>query len=132
MQKIIILISLLFLSTGCGSGINAGEGKKIGRIVKIGEHGMICPTYEAEIIRGGFSDGSGVNGISLDFSIKDIKLYDELVVAMENQEEIELSYTKQNFSGFCYSETGTIATGFRVLNTNNPKQSNNEIKTEQN
>src|SRR5574338_632246 len=120
MKKVSCLISIfvssIFLISGCGAGCDAGEGKKIGQVVKIGEHGMFCPTYEAEIIRGGFNGGSGVNGTALDFSIKNRKLYEELITAMENQEEIELSFKKKKFSGPCYSETGTIATGFRILN----------------
>lgn len=112
----LVFSSLLFIS-GCGSGCNSGDGKKIGQIVKIGEHGVVCPTYEAEIIRGGFSGGSGVNGLALDFTIKDEKLYQALIVSMEKQQEIELSYDKRAFSSPCYSETNIIATGFRVLNS---------------
>jgi hypothetical protein len=112
----IIVTSFLFIS-GCGSGFDSGDGKKIGQIVKIGEHGVFCSTYEAEIIRGGFSGGSGVNGLALDFTIKNKKLYEALVVSMENQQEIELSYDKRAFSGPCYSDSAIIATGFRVLNS---------------
>lgn len=111
------LVASSFLFTmGCGSGFDSGDGKKIGQIVKIGEHGVFCPTYEAEIIRGGFNGGSGVNGLALDFTIKNKKLYHDLVLAMEAQQEIELSYDKRAMSGPCYSETAIVATGFRVLN----------------
>lgn len=127
MKKLFTIItnSILFLS-GCGAGFDSGEGKKIGRIVKIGKHGMFCPTYEAEIIRGGFNDGSGVNGTSLHFSIKSHKLYERLTEAMENQEEIELKYSRREFSGICYSETGIIATGFTVLKHKKDKE---EVET---
>lgn len=112
----ILVSSFLFIS-GCGSGVGSGDGKKIGQIVKIGKHGLFCSSFEAEIIRGGFNGGSGVNGSSLNFSIKNKKLYEDLVDSMENQQEIELSYSKREFTGICYSETGIIATGFRVLNS---------------
>jgi hypothetical protein len=114
----LVFSSLLFIS-GCGSGCNSGDGKKIGQIVKIGKHGVFCSTYEAELIRGGFNGGSGVNGTALDFTIKDKKLYQALVDSMENQQEIELTYEKRYLSGPCYSETNFIATGFRLLS---PKQ----------
>lgn len=109
----VILFALIPM--GCGKGFNAGEGKKIGQIVKIGQHGMFCSTYEAEIIRGGLNGGSGVNGLALDFSITDQKLYEQLIEAMEKQQEIELSYTRGKFWGLCTGETGIFATGFKVL-----------------
>lgn len=111
------LSSILFLS-GCGSGCNSGDGKKIGRVVKIAKHGVFCTTYEGEIIRGGFSGGDGANGNSLHFSIKSQKLVNALTKAMENQEEVELSYNHQVFSGPCYANTDYIATGFKILKKN--------------
>lgn len=107
--------SISLLSSGCGSGFESGEGKKIGQIVKIGSHGFFCSTYEAELIRGGFNSGSGVNGNALNFTIKSKKLYEQLTKAMENQSEIELSYSRTAFSGPCYGESNIIATGFKVL-----------------
>lgn len=108
--------ALLIPGCGCGAGISVGEGKKIGQIVKIGKHGLFCSTYEAEIIRGGFNGGSGINGSALNFSIKNKNLAESLMLAMEQQEEIELHYSKRSFSGPCYSETDTIAVGFKILN----------------
>lgn len=121
---------LMLSSLGCGSGIDSGEGKKIGQIVKIGQHGVFCSTYEAEIIRGGLNGGTGVNGLALDFSIKEKKLYEQLVEVMEKQQEIELSYTRATMSGPCYSETGIFATGFKVLNggTNADSANTNSTK----
>lgn len=120
-----VLSSVLFLS-GCGSGCNSGDGKKIGRVVKIAKHGVFCTTYEGEIIRGGFNGGDGVNGNSLHFSIKSQKLVDALTKAMENQEEIELSYKHQVLSGPCYGNSDYIATDFKVL-----KKKNVELKQEE-
>ncbi len=114
-QLLIACVTSLSLLTGCGSGFDSGEGKKIGQIVKIGSHGFFCSTYEAELIRGGFNGGSGVNGNALDFTIKSKKLYEQLTKAMENQQEVELHYSKRAFSGPCYSETNVVATGFKVL-----------------
>lgn len=107
--------SISLLSSGCGSGFESGEGKKIGQIVKIGSHGFFCSTYEAELIRGGFNSGSGVNGNALNFTIKSKKLYEQLTDAMENQSEVELHYSRRAFSGPCYSETNVVATSFKVL-----------------
>lgn len=110
---------LLVLLVGCGRGINSGKGQKIGQIVKIAEHGMICTTWEGEIIRGGFNGGSGVNGTVLDFTILDRGLYERLKTAMEQQQEIELFYDKASLTGPCTSETSVFATDFRVLSAPN-------------
>lgn len=110
-----VMTLVVLMLAGCGTGVSSGNGKKIGQIVKIGEHGMMCRTYEAEMIRGGFNGGSGVNGTPLDFTILDKKLYEQLVKVMEDQQEIELTYQRANFSGPCTSETGIFATGFTVL-----------------
>lgn len=110
-----IIISFTFFLSACGSGFESGEGRKIGRVVKIGKHGMFCSTYEAEIVRGGFTEGSGVNGSSLHFTIKSENLYDQLSKAMEDQKEIELFYSNRIFTGICFGETRTIATGFTIL-----------------
>jgi hypothetical protein len=131
MKKYISIVIMSFLIIGCGGGIEAGDGKKIGQIVKLGKHGMFCPTYEGEIIRGGFNGGSGVNGAALDFTIKSQKLYDRLMIAMENQQEIELHYSKRNLTGICYSDTQTIATGFKLLNSNKEKEIVKEEKVEE-
>ncbi len=120
------MISMFFVGA-CGSGIDTGEGKKIGQIVKIGQHGMFCSTYEAEIIRGGLNGGSGVNGSSLHFTIKDKKLANQLEKAMEEQQEIELSYKQGKFTGFCYGETNIFATGFKILNKTEQQNQNGNI-----
>ncbi len=122
--------SISLLSSGCGSGFESGEGKKIGQIVKIGSHGFFCSTYEAELIRGGFNSGSGVNGNALNFTIKSKKLYEQLTEAMENQSEVELHYSRRAFSGPCYSETNVVATSFKVLEKTTEKVEVKEVKTE--
>lgn len=114
-QMLLACFTSISLITGCGSGFDSGEGKKIGQIVKIGSHGFFCSTYEAELIRGGFNGGSGVNGNALDFTIKSKKLYEQLTKAMENQQEVELHYSKRVLTGPCFGETSTIATSFKVL-----------------
>lgn len=123
-KSICVIISLMMF--GCGKGINSGEGRKIGQIVKIGQHGAFCSTYEAEIIRGGLNGGSGVNGLALDFSITDQKLFEQLTEAMEMQQEIELYYQKGFLRGICTGETNYFATGFKVLNARKSEQNKQE------
>lgn len=127
-QILLACLTSLSLLTGCGSGFESGEGKKIGQIVKIGSHGFWCSTYEAELIRGGFNGGSGVNGNALNFTIKSKKLYEQLTKAMEDQSEVELHYSKRALTGLCFGETDTIATSFKVIKK---KEVEVEPKTEE-
>jgi hypothetical protein len=114
MRYFIVAVMGLFL-VGCGYGIKSGDGKKIGQVVKMGQYGMICDTYEGELVRGGFNGGSGVNGTAFHFSVKDEALYKRLLEVMEGQQEIEVTYTKSNFSGLCSGDAGVWVTDFRVL-----------------
>jgi hypothetical protein len=121
----------LFL-VGCGYGIKSGDGKKIGQVVKMGQYGMVCDTYEGELVRGGFNGGSGVNGSAFHFSVKDEALYKRLLKVMEDQQEIEVTYTKSNFSGPCSGDAGVWVTDFRVLSMpSRPDESEKERKRQE-
>lgn len=110
-----LIVILIVLMTGCGYGIRSGEGKKIGQVVKLGEYGMLCKTYEGELVRGGLNNGSGVNGSSFHFSMKSKEMFDKLNKMMEDQQEIEITYQKSNFSGVCSGDAGVWVTDFKVL-----------------
>jgi len=125
-KNILIVLSIIGLSA-CGGGISSGSGKKIGQVVKMGQYGMICDTYEGELMRGGLTGGTGVNGNSFHFSVKRKKLFDKLSAAMEAQQEIEVSYEKANFSGPCSGEAGVWVTDFRVLSQPDRPKDEREI-----
>jgi len=86
------LIPLMF--AGCW---NVGEGEKIGQVVKIDEQsGVFSKTVEVEIVRGGLSNGSGVNGSSLHFTIENNPDAVELVKkAMENGSEVKVNFHEE-------------------------------------
>lgn len=114
-MKLTLVIAAFAVLTACGNGMNNGSGKNIGQIVKIAKHGILCTTGEAELVRGGFSGGSGVNGVAFHFSIPDETLFSQLERSMEAQQEIELFYDRRFMTGPCTSESDYFATGFRVL-----------------
>lgn len=125
MRYVLVVMGLFLI--GCGYGIKSGDGKKIGQVVKMGQYGMVCDTYEGELVRGGFNGGSGVNGTAFHFSVKDEALYKRLLKVMEDQQEIEVTYTKSNFSGPCSGDAGVWVTDFRVLSMpTRPDQSEKE------
>lgn len=130
-MRLMIATIAMVLMIGCGYGISSGTGKKIGQVVKIGEYGAVCTTYEGELMRGGFSGGTGVNGQAFHFSVKDKKLADELTKIMEDQQEIEVTYVKSVFSGPCSGDAGVWVTGYRILSApQRPADAKEAIKQE--
>lgn len=96
---------LLFVLVGCGIG-NPGEGEKVGQIVRVNRHGLFCKTWEAQIMRGGFNNGTGASGAAFDFTIGDESQARKLQEYMENQTEIVLHYRSQFLYTLCSTESG--------------------------
>lgn len=92
--KLILALAPLVLMTGC---YNIGQGEKIGQVVKVNEaSGLIYKTVEVEIIRGGFSNGSGTNGQALHFTIENNPNAVALVKkAMIDGSEIKVQYHEE-------------------------------------
>ena len=104
--KKVILVSLVAVCvTGCWITV---EGQKTGVIVKFAQEGMFFKTYEAELIRGGFNSGSGINGQSFHFSIENPILAEKLKNAFENQKEVIIKYHNEAFTGCGRGETKTF------------------------
>lgn len=116
MMKVIVvlLMSILF---SCGTGVKSADGKKIGQIVKLGEYGVLCKTYEGELIRGGFNSGSGANGAEFHFTILQKELYNKMMISMERQDEIEIEYTKSVLVGPCTADSASqgFVTSYKIL-----------------
>ena len=104
------LLAYALLSTVTLSGcIDTGSGEKIGSIVKLAQEGVWCKTWEGEIIRGGLSNGSGVNGQSFRFTIEDNpELVEKIKGVMESQQEIKLHY-RTEMTTFCRSNSPSHA-----------------------
>ena len=89
-QSFIFPLAFVVLLAGCGHGINSGTGKKIGQVIQLGQHGMICKTYEGKLVRGGFNTGSGVAGGVFEFTVDSPELFTLLNIAMEKQQEASI------------------------------------------
>src|SRR5258708_3645313 len=77
---------------------NTSEGQKTGIIVKFAREGLLVKTYEAELIRGGFSNGSGANGQSFHFSVEKKEMAEKLKGAFENHKEVIIKYHSEVFA----------------------------------
>jgi hypothetical protein len=103
MIKTVLAATLLStLLTGCW---DSGNGEKVGIITKVAKQGAMCPTWEAEIQRGGMSNGSGVNGQTFAFTIEgNDALVAQLVDDMEHQREVKITY-RTEFATYCRSDS---------------------------
>lgn len=101
MKKLLALALIPLMLTGCGS---RGNGDKIGVIVKMAQEGILCQTWEGEIVRGGMAGGTGVNGQSFHFTVEDQSLVKKLQDAMNDRKEVRIHYRRE-LATFCRSET---------------------------
>lgn len=97
--------------TGC---INNGQGEKIGHLTKVARQGVVCPTWEAEIVRGGMNGGSGVNGQSFDFTVSSDAEAEQLRQAMVAQKEVKISYRSEAMT-FCSSDSNHFLTKMEII-----------------
>lgn len=105
LSKMALVTALVFVSVGCA--INSPEdGQKIGRIVKLSNSGFVNTTLEGELIRGGFSDGSGSMGGSFHFTIEHMRLKEIAYDALEKQYEVIIFYECPGICSFFRSEHG--------------------------
>ncbi len=130
--KLLLLTTLIALMfTGC---VETAKGTKIGQVVKVNEaSGLVYKTVEVEIIRGGFSAGSGAQGGVLDFTIEDKPALVELVKqAMLDGSELEVQYHKEFFTFLRSDSHSVFADDIKLVHPNksnntSPEDANNEI-----
>lgn len=102
MFKKIALVAVASLAlTGCWEVQN---GEKIGRMTRIADQGLFIKTHEAELVRGGFTDGSGVSGAAFHFTIEDEAMLKAASAALEAQQEVKITFAKEKFT-FLRSES---------------------------
>lgn len=95
-------------AVGCGMQPQPGTGEKIGQIVRIERTGIFCQTWEAQIIRGGLSQGSGTMGAAFGFTVNTPELAEAVTRAMRDQSEVLIRYRSSTFYSLCSSDSGGI------------------------
>jgi hypothetical protein len=93
--KSITIASIIAASISLSGCYETKSGQKIGVITKLAQEGLFVKTWEAEMIRGGIQNGSGVNGGSFHFTIENPELLEKVKQAMDTQTEVEISYSKE-------------------------------------
>lgn len=110
----LVIIGAVLLFLACNITCNFKvpcSGTKIGQIVKISDEGILCTTTEAQLIRGGFTDGSGVlGGQPFDFTIRDPQLLADAKWALQSAQEVEITYEAKLISSRTNSAHGVFLT----------------------
>ena len=88
----LLMACVVPMLTGCW---DTGSGEKIGTIIKLNKQGVFYKTWEAEIIRGGINNGSGVMGQSFHFTIENDSMAQEVERYMNAQQEVKISYNME-------------------------------------
>ena len=100
------LVLVALVATGCSTNESPGTGEKIGQIVKLSKQGLLCKTWEGQIIRGGISDGSGAFGtVPFDFTIESDEMAQKAKEYMQNQTEVLIKYRIELVYALCSSES---------------------------
>lgn len=95
MKRLFIMLTVfvpMMLLTGC---IETQKGEKIGMITKVAQEGLFCPTWEAQVIRGGFNQGSGASGTAFEFTIESDELAKKVTKLAEERKEVKITYRKE-------------------------------------
>lgn len=102
MFKKIAIIGSIVVLTACG---DTGGGEKVGSITKLAQQGLLCKTWEGQIIRGGFQNGSGASGAAFDFTIdNNPELVKKVEHLLNTQQEVKLTY-RTEFVTWCRSDS---------------------------
>lgn len=101
------LALLVLIVSGCSFNTNPGTGEKVGQIVRVKEEGILCKTWEAELIRGGLTDGSGTIGAApFTFTVPDDERAVALSQHMRNRTEIIIRYRTAFIYWWCSTGSG--------------------------
>lgn len=99
----LIVVGCLALSA-CGDW---GTGEKVGVITRLVKQGWFCPTWEAEIIRGGMNAGTGVMGQAFHFTIENESLVPAVEAAFNSQKEVKITFHGERVT-FCRSDSNNF------------------------
>lgn len=101
------IVLFLLSSPFIGFNLNPGRGEKVGQIVRYTEEGIVCKTFEAQLIRGGLNSGSGAFGIKpFEFTVTDPAMMQKVAQYMDSQEEVRITYDIDGIYATCNSGSG--------------------------
>lgn len=109
MKVVTLALLVVVLAVGpmaCGVNPEPGESQKIGQVTSLHRIGMFCKTWEMQIQRGGFTQGSGVTGAPFNVTIESDSLVAKARAYMEANREVEITYQTEGLYWPCRSGSG--------------------------
>jgi hypothetical protein len=101
-HSVVIGLTVGVMLSGC---IDSGNGNKVGSVTKLAQEGVFCKTWEGQLIRGGFSNGSGVMGAPFEFTIENNpELVKKVAELMDSQQEVKITYRTEAMT-LCRSDS---------------------------
>lgn len=110
---IFVILAIGALSKGSmGMNIKHGDGEKVGQIVRLDKKGLFVKTWEAQLIRGGMTDGSGTIGSTpFDFTVENPDTVKRVMEYLRNQTEVSIKYNIEGvYSPFRSESRGNFLT----------------------
>lgn len=94
----VLAFTCIFGLFGCGVNTSPGTAEKVGVIVRVAKVGLVSQTWEAQIIRGGLTGGTGVTGTApFDFTIEGANDAELAKEYMKSGTEVLLVYRSEGF-----------------------------------
>lgn len=114
-NTMIAAVGLLLLASCCGCITHVmQQGTKVGTVIKLSQHGFFdsCKTWEGELLRGGMQGGSGgFSTTPLHFTVNDPTLLKQVQQALDEQYEVEVTYTEYFGPMGCSSDSNAVFLG---------------------
>lgn len=104
MKRLISAFVMILTATFLSGCIETQKGEKIGMITKVAQEGFFCPTWEAQVIRGGFNQGSGASGTAFEFTIESDEMAQKVTKLAEERKEVKITYRKEAMT-ICSSDS---------------------------
>ena len=106
MGKLIFACALAVASVACGRGCGYSDGERVGTVTKLSRKGVVCKTWEGEMVMGGLRSGAeGAVANVFYFSVDRPELVQPLQIALNSGRRVKITYYEGVFSGVCYGNS---------------------------
>ena len=96
------ILAVALLAVACGHGIDYSDGDRVGTVTKFSFKGLICKTWEGEMVLGGLrSDGDNMVANIWAFTVDEPRFVKPIQEAMLSGKRVKITYHQGALSGPC-------------------------------
>lgn len=115
MKYVILALSLML--TACNIPYSSGE--RAGTVSKFSYKGLVCKTWEGQLLLGGMKtvrtdNGSVVVANTFEFTVSDVRVVQSIEEALTSGKRVTLKYEQVIAPSPCSSDTGYFITGVQA------------------